>query len=522
MQDFPVVLVSSDIDADATLIVRNGRSFLVVNARQSFDSAVNAAHSVLRQDFPSMHPDEVRRVIRRALPDLADLNRRLGVGEAPPPVRTVRPERLSRPARSAPPAGRRVAVGKVLAAATIAALGVGVGWSVPRAATPAAPPAPNPTFTYANDPAFRQFAEAGQMRCTPIGPMQARCTDVDRLVMYSEAAVSPTSVAYSFSYGRERIFVMAFHTSADAREWAGEAGTRGALPHLILASRFVLWGSDAPRLEEYHQLIMQSVAQEQQSAEKAGLTLGMPERLGALAFGTLGISQTRVANAEVQPNGRMSGLLAAVRLVLGGDREKDGAPEVGALADGSLVAALLGSKAAPAPTSGTTAPSPFPESTPMPSSSAFDDSSTEVAPKESVPPRPATKPGPGPESPAGGPSPSPTLTPESASTSASSSMSPDGPPPGLDGQEPPPVVEGEKSPPTSPAPEPTPPGPSTVPTPVPTSPPDPLPTPEGSPSPRPGPTGSATATSSTTPAMAATPAPGAASSKGAGAEEAER
>ncbi|MFD0351643.1 hypothetical protein ACFQ0M_48210 [Kitasatospora aburaviensis] len=241
-----------------------------------------------------------------------------------------------------------MAVGKVLAAATIAALGVGVGWTIPRAAAPtAAPPAPSPTFTYTNDPAFRQFAEAGQMRCTPIAPLQARCTDVDRLVMYSEAAISPTSVAYSFSYGTERIFVMAFRTSSDAREWAGEAGTRGSLPNMIVASRFVLWGSDAPRLEEYHQLIMQSVAQSQQGAVKAGLTTGMPERLGALAFGTLGISEDRVANVEAALNGKLSGLLTAVRLVLGGDHEKDGVPEVGAMSDGSLVATLLGGKGCP-------------------------------------------------------------------------------------------------------------------------------------------------------------------------------
>ncbi|MFD0351644.1 hypothetical protein ACFQ0M_48215 [Kitasatospora aburaviensis] len=105
MQGFPVVVVSSDIDADATLIVKNGQSFLVVNGMQSFDSAVNAARSVLRQDFPFLHPDEVRRVVREALPDLATMDRPLEFGEAPPPYARSGRNDSSSLVPSPPPAG---------------------------------------------------------------------------------------------------------------------------------------------------------------------------------------------------------------------------------------------------------------------------------------------------------------------------------------------------------------------------------------------------------------------------------
>ncbi|MFJ3793542.1 hypothetical protein [Kitasatospora sp. NPDC090091] len=337
--ELPDVIATSDVDADAVLLVDGGTAYLVLNRRQTFDSAVAAAAAVLRRDFPAIHPDQVRKLVRKALPGLPTLDT-VVAGEAVPPVHRATPERQLAP--SGPQQRhRRSALTNLLLAATVAAAGVGVGWLVPRTYTPQPAQAmtqASPSSAYIGDPAFREFAEAGQMRCTPLGPLQARCTDVDRMVMYSEAAISPTSIAYSFSYGTERIFVMAFRTAADAHEWELEARTQ-PLQNLIRVSRFVLWGSDAPRLAEYRKLI-ESAEDRDPGTVTDGLTMGMPERLATLAFGTLGVSESRLAAAEASSS-RLSSLLSAVRLVMGGDKENESEPETGALTDGTLVSSLL-------------------------------------------------------------------------------------------------------------------------------------------------------------------------------------
>ncbi|MER8103318.1 hypothetical protein [Kitasatospora sp. NPDC094016] len=403
----PVIVVSSRIDADATLIIEGDQPLVVIRPAQTFDSAVLAVQAALRADFPHLHPDQIRAMVRTQLPDLPTMDRLMGVGESPPPVDRRAPARSDREIVPRVPRRRRsVAVGQILLAAVIAAVGVGVGYAVGQhTSRPAVvlDRAPNPTSTlsaFAGDPAFRQFAAAGQMRCTSLGPLQARCTDVDQLVMYSEAAVSPNSVAYTFSYGTERIYMMAFHSNADAAAWAQESGSQKTLDNLSVVSRFALWGSDAARLQEYQGLIVEA-ARNQTRPVTAGLTVKMPDRLAALAFGTLGVASSRLDPLASTPNA--PGLFAAVHLVLGGETEPPASARVTASADGSLVTTMLGVDQAVSPPARPVPPPPpaKPSDAPNPAGGA---KSPEPPPEA---PRPSPKPSTGTLSPSATPSPTP-------------------------------------------------------------------------------------------------------------------
>ncbi|MGA5822214.1 hypothetical protein ACPC54_30645 [Kitasatospora sp. NPDC094028] len=404
-----MIVVSSRIDADATLIIDGDQPLVVIRPAQTFDSAVLAVQAALRADFPHLHPDQIRAMVRAQLPDLPTMDRLMGVGESPPPIDRCAPVRSGRQIVPRAPRRRRsAAIGQILLAAVIAAAGVGVGYMVGQHGSRTAAvldrvPVPAATLSaFAADPAFRQFAAAGQMRCTSLGPLQARCTDVDQLVMYSEAAISPNSVAYTFSYGTERIYMMAFRSNADAAAWAQESGSQKTLDNLSVVTRFALWGSDAARLREYQELIVEAARQEQTRPVSASLTVKMPDRLAALAFGTLGVVSSRLDRLDLAPNA--PGLVAAVHLVLGGETEPPASARVTASADGSLVTTMLGvDQTASPPAKPVPPPPPPPPAEPSEAPNPDGGAKSPEPPPET--PRPSPKPSTGTLSPSATPSP---------------------------------------------------------------------------------------------------------------------
>jgi len=316
--------------ADAELICDGDTKILAIRPHQSLQSAVAAAVAVLRLDFPHLHPDQVRELLLPVLPiGMVELDEALGIGErlAPAPVVTA-------PVR--PPVSLGARMQRSVVTVTLIAIGVVLGWGVGHA-RPAAPPASSPgpanLSPYTADPQFKAFAAAGRMQCHPVTTLRARCTDTDGLVMFSEAAVSSDSVAYTFSYAQHVIFLRAFRSSADASSWGTEQGVRAALPNLAVQGRFALWGSDPARIAVYLGLLKSAPA----SSADAEV---MPSRLAAIALGTLLAKVEGGASEAMEGTFLPTGTLVAVSLVMGAAASESPHPGLEPQ-DGELLQALL-------------------------------------------------------------------------------------------------------------------------------------------------------------------------------------
>lgn len=234
----PDVFVA-DVGADAATVTSDGRLLLVLRPGQSLSSAVRATGRCL----PWLHPDQIRRIVRQALPGATDFQMDSAEESLPLPL-TGPPVRQRRRGRQLLPYALAVA-GLLTAAA---------GWTVSAHRPDRPPSAVDVQAAQAGaDPArlFDGFAPMG-VHCTPLGGgWSARCVDSKGTVMLGEVAVNPEQTLYSLAYGDDRIIVRRFGTAQQAAEWAAESATARVDPHVQRSGRWVMYGSDDARIAAY-------------------------------------------------------------------------------------------------------------------------------------------------------------------------------------------------------------------------------------------------------------------------------
>ncbi|MDV6291236.1 hypothetical protein R2F25_38130 [Streptomyces sp. UP1A-1] len=170
------------------------------------------------------------------------------------------------------------------------------------------------------EPRFTRFAGASKIDCDPISPLEAECTDADGKVMSTKAATGPDSTIFTFSYGSERIGLRIFYDGAYAETWARQDGTQDLYPNLEVHGRYVLWGTDAARVKEYSDLLMNAGRGD---VRAMGGREALPPRLAALTLGTLGLDQGEVHQLLAQSPTVVPAdtpTIVAARLVLGMDQ----------------------------------------------------------------------------------------------------------------------------------------------------------------------------------------------------------
>lgn len=242
----------------------DGEPVLLIRRLQSFPSAVEGV-----QDAMEIPEEQARAIVRFHHPEAAAWGEQ-DASEliATPPVRPARP---SRPARKQLPTaepsdrpGRHLRLlprWTVTAIATVAALGAGYSMAGKQATSQAMPGATDGIELTDAQPyssaAFKDFATDGEMACTPTGPLEAKCVDVDGKVMYSEASVGSDWTQFSFTYdeGDKRIGLRVFSNEAAAKLWVQEEGMRESVHNLVQYDRYALWGNDGRRLGEYLALL---------------------------------------------------------------------------------------------------------------------------------------------------------------------------------------------------------------------------------------------------------------------------
>jgi hypothetical protein len=227
-------IVVEDVGADAVLVEVNGEPVLVLSPHQSFASAVSAVERYV----PELDQDRARALIRAHLPQAPDLEL-AGVA----PSQTPPAERVERRWMSA-----KLGVG---IAAVAAAGGIVLGQLGNQVATSTAETELRSASSPFDSATFRRLAAEGDLMCTPIGSLRARCTDWDGSVMLAEASVGPDKLTVIFSYGKERIGVAVFGSPALARAWAVEPATRELYPNARAGDRFVIWGTDQVKVDSY-------------------------------------------------------------------------------------------------------------------------------------------------------------------------------------------------------------------------------------------------------------------------------
>lgn len=262
----PTVIVDAEAPTDAALIQSlGGNRMLVLRPMQTFSNAV----AQITQLLPSMHPDQVRGIVRLHLPEAADfdsLESSWRGARQPVTILPFEPDAQHR---------RRSMLRRVLAHTAV--------WSVVSLSVVAyfvASGAENKPYESA---AFKRFVTLGQMMCDPIDATHARCTDVDGAVMLSTVLTSPDSTLFNFSYGPHKVGMRVFPSEVEARAWANEDGSKGLYANLRQSGRYVFYGTDRARVNTYASLVDRSV-------HKHGLgAVEVPDRLGGLSMGALNL-----------------------------------------------------------------------------------------------------------------------------------------------------------------------------------------------------------------------------------------
>ncbi|MFE1289602.1 hypothetical protein [Streptomyces sp. NPDC058751] len=366
----------------------DGQPVLLIRRLQSFPSAVEGV-----QDAMEISEERARAIVRFHHPEAVtwgeqDASHLLAVppsGPVPPARKQGQPPAPeSKPARHL----RLVPRWTVTAIAAVAALGASYTLAGERGASQATPDATggiqlSDAQPYASA-AFKDFATDGEMSCTPTGPLEAKCVDVDGKVLYSEASVGSDWTQFSFTYdkGDNQIGLRVFSNEAAAKLWAQEDGSRESVHNLIQYGRFALWGNDSSRIQEYLCLLKDqdepsSVLESRTSGRHAGeaehvvVAAGkqaqpkphqpkhakkkatvasgrahdvhvqrvqrtasapvgqvapMPRRLAVLALGTLGIDPANPPTLAEANTLQEMGTLVAVSIVMGVDPADTGMP----------------------------------------------------------------------------------------------------------------------------------------------------------------------------------------------------
>ncbi|MFF4276235.1 hypothetical protein [Streptomyces sp. NPDC001536] len=367
----------------------DGQPVLLIRRKQSFGSAVESV-----RDAMEIPEDRARDIVRVHHPEAAEW------GEQDPAALIAVPTELPARKSSADQDGRPARHLRLLprwtvtAIAAVAALGAGYSMAgQQQAATHSTPGATDGIELADAQPyasaAFKAFATDGEMACTPTGPLEAKCVDIDGKVMYSEASVGSDWTQFNFTYdeGDNRIGLRVFSNEAAAQLWVQEDGSRESVHNLVRHGRYALWGSDKARLREYLALLQDqdepnsalapqatgrhagqaehvttaAVKQAQLKPHKAkhaktkkkttaqpnaatptAITTGnptigyaspttaqvspMPRRLAVLALGTLGIDPANPPTLEKATTPQDMGALVAVSIVMGVDPADTGVP----------------------------------------------------------------------------------------------------------------------------------------------------------------------------------------------------
>ncbi|MFZ3557239.1 hypothetical protein [Streptomyces sp. BH055] len=318
---------------DVGLVNINGERHLFLSL-QPFESAVRQVSSVM----PELPLEQVERLVREHCAELGDFDELLGpiepatpIGVAPLPAEPPAP----RPRR-----GKKWAIAVALVPALAGSWALGHFTSL-KTGTPTAASAPDATPSGVSDKQvstgpepfsardFLDFSKAGKIDCTESGNLEAECTDADGMVMSTKAAIGPDSTIFTFSYGPERLGLRIFKDAEYADTWARQDGSQASYDNLIQMGRYVLWGTDQNRLQEYVSLLKEA-AKTKSSTHVMGGAQPLPPRLAALALGTLGVDEgeldTMLASTLAIPvTGPLPAVyddepvLMAVRAVLGID-----------------------------------------------------------------------------------------------------------------------------------------------------------------------------------------------------------
>ncbi|MGW8387075.1 hypothetical protein ACWGMW_07915 [Streptomyces albidoflavus] len=312
------IVVEEKLPVDAALTTKNGVRTLHLRP-QTVDSAVRN----IRNAVPEITLEDAERLVQQHCPEFPGFDDLLGLTDPRPPS-------IEGPAASPPsePTARRRSKA-VLVAALIPALAA--SWALGRyttvaevppkdaaASTPDAEPDAGAAAAPFTDPEFEFFSGASTIVCDPISTLEAECTDSDGVVMLTKAATGPDSTIFTFSYGSERIGLRIFYDAAYASTWSRQDGSRELYPHMRVHDRYVLWGTDPDRIEEYADLLEAPQPQEFNVAERRG-SAPLPPRLAALTLGTLGLDGAEVRQIIAKPAGATvdAPTMLAARLVLG-------------------------------------------------------------------------------------------------------------------------------------------------------------------------------------------------------------
>lgn len=238
-------VVVADVGVDAALFQEDERPVVVLRPGQTFTSAVRAMQRVL----PNMHPDQIRRLIRKHLPAASDFD----------DYGTVSPARATRPGPRVPGSVKvaMLAVGVLMicGAYLLGTLDHNVHVVPPAAKEPGGltveVPLQRPLFT---GPVFTAAAKAGAV-CEPVNALAQRCMDTDgATVDVSVSLADGGRVTYVCVYGIHKIAVADFGTAEAAAAFT-KSSASSLMPNAYLAGEYVIWGSDNARIAHWLQLL---------------------------------------------------------------------------------------------------------------------------------------------------------------------------------------------------------------------------------------------------------------------------
>ncbi|MYX26853.1 hypothetical protein GTY75_09250 [Streptomyces sp. SID8381] len=265
----------------------DGAPVLLIRRLQSFPSAVEGV-----RDAMEISEEQARAIVRFHHPEAVAWGEQdASVLIALPPARPARKQQSTtdpdKPARHL----RLLPRWTVTAIAAVAALGAGYSMAGGQMPTAQSKPGSTGGVELADaqpymSAAFKDFAADGEMACTPTGPLEARCVDVDGKVMYSEASVGSDWTQFNFTYddGDNSIGLRVFSTEAAARMWVQEDGSQESVHNLTQYGRYALWGNDTPRLREYLALLKdQDEAAAAPATRPAGRHAGPAEQITVAA-----------------------------------------------------------------------------------------------------------------------------------------------------------------------------------------------------------------------------------------------
>lgn len=225
-----IVLAHPGLDVNAAVVCRKDGTpaMVLLGLGQTFDNAVGAIHKVV----PSLHPDEVRRKVRAALPGALKLGPMTFVEHAPV---------IERPPRTPP-----VTITVFIAVGMASIVGLGIFAFAVRAAAAVRGPA-------AAVMDARPVVHAAGLRCRSLSSLNMQCTDPAGGIV----AVESSARVVTLDWSEDRVMVRQFPSAEEAEEFVEQKATRKLTPEAIPAGRYVVWGTDPERLQRAAQGLLE-------------------------------------------------------------------------------------------------------------------------------------------------------------------------------------------------------------------------------------------------------------------------